>query len=234
MIKRTLQGALFGAVLLVLLATLGARAGYVSVPLTRPDTAAFWQTSRAAGFAAYAALALEVLFGLFLSTGAADRWIARARSVEAHRWLSSVTLALVVAHAAALLGDRFIRFDVLDVLVPFLAPYRPLAVGLGVLAAYAAIVVHASFALRARIGQRAWRALHFLSFAVFFGATTHGLLAGTDSGLTWVRGVYAGSAALVLWLTFYRAGAALSASLEAHLPQIRAKPIHVASQRARP
>jgi len=33
------------------------------------------------------------------------------------------------------------------------------AVGLGVLAAWAAAIVHVSFALRARIGQRAWRAL---------------------------------------------------------------------------
>ncbi len=210
MLKRMVQGALVGVALLALAATVGARFGWVTLPIERPAGHAFWQVSRAAGFAAYAALTLEMLLGLFLSTDLADRWIARARTIELHRWLSATALALTGAHAAALLGDRFIRFDALDVLVPFLAPYRPVAVGLGVLAAYAAAVVHVSFELRSRIGQRAWRAIHTLSFTLYLGATAHGLLAGSDASLPWIRGVYAASAALVLWLTLYRAGAALS------------------------
>lgn len=211
MLKKVFQGVLLGLAVLALAATAGARLGVVALPIDRPAGHAFWQVSRAAGFAAYAALTLEMLLGLFLSTDLADRWIARARTIELHRWLSATALALTAAHAAALVGDRYIRFDALDVLVPFLAPYRPVAVGLGVLAAWAAAIVHVSFALRARIGQRAWRALHGVSFALYLGATAHGLLAGTDSAQPWIRGVYAASAALVLWLTLYRAGAALSA-----------------------
>lgn len=208
MLRRSSQGVLVGLVLLGILATVGSRAGWVSLPFERPEGHAFWRASRAAGFAAYAALSLETVLGLFLSTDLADRWIARARTIELHRWLSATAIALTAAHALALLGDRYIRFDALDVLVPFLAPHRPIAVGLGGLAAYAAIVVHASFALRSRIGQRAWRALHYLSFAAFFAATAHGLLAGTDAGSPWIRATYAAFAVLVLWLTFYRAVAA--------------------------
>lgn len=211
MFRRILQGIALGGLLLVVVATAAARGGWVSLPIVRPEGHAFWQASRAAGFAAHAALTLEVLLGLFLSTDLADRWIARARTLELHRWLSVTALALTLAHALALLGDRFIRFDALDVVVPFLAPYRPIAVGLGILAAYSAVVVHVSFALRSRIGQRTWRALHYLSFAAFLGATAHGLLAGTDSALPWIRAVYAASASLVLWLVFYRAGTAVAA-----------------------
>ncbi len=211
MLKKVSQGVLAGLAVLALAGTAGARLGWVALPIERPAGHAFWQVSRAAGFAAYAALTLEMLLGLFLSTDLADRWIARARTIELHRWLSATALALTFTHAAALLGDRYIRFDALDVLVPFLAPYRSIAVGLGVLAAWAAVIVHVSFELRTRIGQRAWRALHGVSFFLYLGATAHGLLAGTDSGLPWIRGVYAASAALVLWLTLYRAGAALSA-----------------------
>lgn len=210
MVKRSLQGVLVGLAVLVILATLGARAGWVAFPIERPEGHALWQASRAAGFAAYAALTLEIVLGLFLSTDLADRWIDRARTIELHQWLSALALALTGAHALALVGDRFVRFDVLDVMVPFLAPYRPVAVGLGVLGAYAAVVVHASFALRSRIGRRAWRALHYLSFAAFLGATAHGLLAGTDAGLPWIRAAYAAAASVVLWLTFYRVGAALA------------------------
>lgn len=213
MARQVFRGVVIGLFVLVVVAALGARAGWVTVPWPRSQGPGFWQVSRALGFTAYAALALEVLLGLFLSTGLADGWIARARSGEVHRWLSPVALALGGAHAVALLGDGFIRFDVLDLAVPFVAPYRPAAVALGILGLYCAIVVHASFALRSRLGPRAWRALHYLSFAAFAGATAHGLLAGTDSATPWGRAVYAVPTALVLWLVFYRAVSALGAGL---------------------
>lgn len=137
---------------------------------------------------AFVALALDVTFGLFLSTGAADRWISRARSVDVHRWLSSVTLVLVATHALLLMGDGFVRFDVPDALVPFIAPYRPTAVALGVFATYLVIVVQVSLQLRHRIGTRTWRRLHHLTFVVFVLTTAHGVLAGSDSHLAWMRG----------------------------------------------
>ncbi len=182
--------------------------------MSRPSDA-LWHLSRAAGITAYLALTLAVAFGLFLSTGLADRWISRARSVEVHRWLSSVMLGLVGAHAAALLGDRFLRFDVVDVLLPFASRYRPFAVGLGVLAGYTALAVHASFALRARLGTRAWRALHYASFGLYVLATAHGILAGSDAGLPWMGGVYLGSLGVVTVLT----GCRVAAARGAHLPQ---------------
>jgi predicted ferric reductase len=199
-----LRGFAAGAALLAIFAALGARVGFVSLPFERPDGAAPWLASRAAGVTAYVALTLEIVLGLFLSTGAADRWIARARSVEMHRFLSTAALALVAAHALVLLADRFVRFDVLDVAVPFVARYRPFAVGLGLIAAYAAVVVHKSFALRRQIGQRTWRRLHHLSFVVFVLATTHGLLAGSDAQSAWMRALYASSVAVVLALVAYR------------------------------
>ena len=210
--RDVVRGALTGVALLALLGTLGARAGWVALPIERPEGHAFWLASRATGFAAYAALTLEVLLGLLLSTTLADAWIARARTADLHRWLSLGAIGLSFAHGALLLGDRYVRFDALDVLVPFVAPYRTTAVALGVLAAYAALLVHVSSALRARIGTRAWRALHFLSFALYLGATAHGLLAGSDGRATTTRLVYAASAALVLWLTIYRAGSAIAGS----------------------
>ncbi|MFO0592225.1 MAG: ferric reductase-like transmembrane domain-containing protein [Polyangiaceae bacterium] len=205
-----LRGALVGVALLALLGALGARVGWVAVPLERPEGHAFWVASRAAGFAAYAALTLEVVLGLLLSTSLADAWIARARTADLHRWLSLTAIGLGFAHGMLLVGDRYVRFDALDVLIPFVARYRPTAVALGVLAAYAAVIVHVSSALRARIGARAWRALHFLAFALYLAATAHGLLAGSDGRATSTRLVYAASAALVLWLTIYRAGTAIA------------------------
>ena len=150
-----------------------------------------------------------MILGLVLSTRLANRVLAKGAGAELHRWLSPLALALVLGHAAILLADGYIRFDVLDVLVPFASPYRPVAVGIGVLAAYLALVVHASFALRKRIGTRTWRRLHYLSFVALAGAALHAILAGTDTAA--LRAFYAVPLAAVVALIVYRIVAAARA-----------------------
>lgn len=202
--KRIAQGMAIGLGLLALALTVGARAGLFAVNVDRPEGHFFWVLSRASGITAYLSLTLEIALGLLLSTAAGDRLIARGRSVEIHQWLSAVTLWLMVVHGAALLGDRFVGFDLLDVLVPFVAPYERAAVALGVMGAWVGAAVHLSFGLRKRLGQRAWRRLHYAAFLMFWLVTAHGLLAGTDSSGAAARAMYTVCAGLVLWLTFYR------------------------------
>lgn len=161
-----------------------------------------WITSRAAGVTAFLALSLDVAFGLLISTGISDRVIPRARIVEAHRFLSAVTLTLTAVHAGALLGDRFVRFDVLDVLVPFVSRYRPISVGLGLAAAYLVVVIHQSFAWRKRLGAKLWRSLHYASFGAYAAALLHGVSAGTDARA--LSGVYLASGSLIGFLVLYR------------------------------
>jgi len=198
------------------------RRGLVADPLPHLAGTAVWTTSRAAGVTAFAALALDVMFGLCASTGILDRWIPRAASIDVHRWLSGVALALVATHALLLLGDPTLHFDALDVLVPGLAPYRPAAVAVGVLAFHVALVVHASFGWRKRIGVRAWRTLHVASFAVFGAAVAHGLLAGSDGDRVGIRAVYASAGAIVLALTATRlVQKRASSSVRARLAPIR-------------
>lgn len=205
MARRILIGAGLGLALLIVLDAVATRLGLAPGAIPKLAGTAAWTTARAAGVIAFVALTLDVVFGLLVSTGAADRLVPRGRSVEIHRWLSSVALALTAGHAVVLLGDRFVRFDVLDLLVPFLSPYRAVAVGLGILAGYGALVVHLSFGVRRRLGVKTWRRLHFLSFAVFGAALTHGVLAGSDSGRVGMQLLYLGSAALVAGLTLHRA-----------------------------
>lgn len=206
--RAALVGLGLGVATLVVADALAARAGLVAGLVPRADGPGPWVISRAAGVTAFVALSLDVMFGLFLSTGAADRWIPRARSVEVHRWLSSATLALIALHVLALLGDGFARFDILDVFVPFLIGYRPVAVALGSLAAYLALAVHLSFEFRGRIGARAWRRVHHLTFATFVLATGHGILGGSDAEAPWVQVIYAGSVTAVAALGILRAVAA--------------------------
>lgn len=204
MSRRLFAGLLLGLGTLAVLDAIAARAGLAPGALPRLAGTVAWTTSRAAGVTAFVALTLDVLFGLFVSTGAADAHIPRARSVEVHRWLSSVALSLTALHALVLTLDGFVRFDVLDAVVPLASAYRPFAVGLGVLAAWGAATVHGSFRIRRRLGAGTWRKLHYLSFAVFVSALAHGLLAGSDSGSRGMQALYATSAALVAALVLLR------------------------------
>lgn len=179
---------------------LGLGAGFVP---DLPGTAA-WSIARASGITAFLALSLDVVFGLFVSTRAADPLLPRASSTELHRWLSSVALSLTATHLVALLVDPFVGYDVLDLLVPLASGYRPVAVGLGVLAAWGALVVHGSFALRKRLGPKTWRRLHFASFAVYAMALLHGLLAGSDTGRPGVLALYIASGSTVALLVAIR------------------------------
>ena len=194
---------------LVVEATL-VRLGAIADPLTKLAGTAAWTTSRAAGVTAFGALTLDVVFGLFVSTGLVDRWVPRGASVDVHKWLSSVALALVGVHSVALLVDPAVHFDALDALVPGMSSYRAGAIAIGIVAMYGALVVHLSFGWRKRIGVPAWRALHFIAFAVFNGAIVHGLLAGSDAAHHGMRALYAGSGAVVIGLVMVRIAIAMS------------------------
>lgn len=204
MLRDAGRGSLVGLLVIVLADAALARLGVGPGLVPHIEGPAAWLASRAAGITAYVALTLDVAFGLFVSGGLADRWVPRGRSLEAHRWLSGATLAVAGAHALVLLLDGFVRFDVLDLAVPFVAARRTVPIALGVIAVYAIVIVRRSFEWRGRIGARAWRRLHALSFVAFALATMHGLSAGSDAGRPWVRALYLGAAALVVGLTAAR------------------------------
>ncbi len=202
--REFLRGVVLGLVLLALLGAIASRAGWVEISIPRPEGTGPWMLSRATGIAAFIALSLDVILGLFMSTRTGDRWLPRAHTIDLHRWLSPIALALVAGHGLVLLADSYIKFDLLDLLIPFASPFRPFAVGLGVIAAYLTLVVHASFALRRRLGTKTWRRVHYLSFVAFIATTLHAVWAGTDSTHPWIVAVYAIPLVAVGALVAYR------------------------------
>ncbi|MBX6378257.1 MAG: ferric reductase-like transmembrane domain-containing protein [Clostridia bacterium] len=160
-----------------------------------------WYLSRAAGVTGYACLSGAVLLGL----ASASRLLPpRPWSAAWHRALAGLGLFFSGFHALLLLFDRWEPFNWVQILVPLTAPARPAAVGLGTVAFYLLAAVHGSFWLRRRIGGRAWRSLHDAAYPAYGLATLHGIFAGTDTGLPWMRSLYVFSASLTLFLGFYR------------------------------
>jgi sulfoxide reductase heme-binding subunit YedZ len=163
-----------------------------------------WLVERLAGFLAYFAVAGSVVYGLLLSTKILDAIAHRPITFNLHQDLASVGLGLAGVHGALLALDKTVPFSLQQIAVPGLAPYAPVAVAAGQVAFYLMALVIASFYVRRRIGQRAWRVLHYLTFLAFVGATAHGLGAGTDSRSAWAWWIYVGATVAVAFLFSYR------------------------------
>jgi DMSO/TMAO reductase YedYZ heme-binding membrane subunit len=165
----------------------------------------FWITARASGLTAYLLLTLSVLAGLILRSRPLGRAVKASSVMELHRVLALLGLASLGVHGTALLLDKTVRMPVSGLFVPGSSPYRPVSVALGVVAAELMALVVVSFSVRRLTGQRAWRLLHWSTYAIFGLATAHGLLAGSDSAQPWARDIYVGAFGAVAFATAWRA-----------------------------
>lgn len=164
----------------------------------------FWLLARAGGLAAYALLTMSVLAGLVVKSRPFGRALRAATATDLHRTLALLGLGFLSLHGVALVLDSTVHISPAALLVPGLSPYRPVAVAAGVLAAELMVLVYFSFGLRKRIGMKTWRALHWVTYGVFAGATAHGLAAGTDSSRPWALGLYLGAVGAVALATAWR------------------------------
>jgi predicted ferric reductase len=165
---------------------------------------AFWTASRLTAFLAYLAFAGSVAYGLGMSSGLIDALVGRFVSFTLHQDLAFAGLAFTAAHVFLLLGDTFIGFNVVTLLVPGLSPYRTLPVAVGQIAMWAALAFILSFYVRGVIGPKLWRSLHTFSIVVFVLATIHGLYAGSDSRMDPIWWVYIGVTLIIVFLAAYR------------------------------
>jgi predicted ferric reductase len=163
-----------------------------------------WYISRSAGTVAYLLLAGSTIWGLLLSTKIIKEMVPAALSLAMHNILSWLAVAFTGAHALALLFDNYFTYTLPDLTIPFIGPYQPGWVGLGIIDLYLMLLTTISFQFRKQIGQNRWRRLHYLTFAVFILATVHGLMAGTDSSKPGMQALYLGSGLAVFFLTNYR------------------------------
>jgi predicted ferric reductase len=143
-----------------------------------------WYAERSAGIVAYLLLSATVVLGVSMSAHWRLAW-PRFALEEIHRFVSILTGVFIAMHGLGLLLDRVVPFSLLQVLVPFTSSYRPFDVGLGIASAELLAAVAVTNALRRQIPYRVWRRVHYLTIAVWLGATGHVLLTGTDRQEAW-------------------------------------------------
>jgi predicted ferric reductase len=185
-----------------------------------------WYITRASGLMAYVLLWLSTAWGLAVSSKIFDRLLHRTFTYDYHQVLSLLSVGFLLLHMGVLLFDRYMPYSVSQLLVPFISPYRPLWVGVGVIAFYLIVLVTVTFYFRGRIGMRAFRVIHMLSLLGYLGGLAHSVFAGTDSVLPATQLFYIGTFLVTVFLLAYWVLIALQRRLATILAPARAPVRH--------
>jgi sulfoxide reductase heme-binding subunit YedZ len=148
---------------------------------------ALWFATRGTGVVSLVLLTAIVVLGV----AGATRWRSTRwpRFVVAglHRNLSLLVLVFIALHVLTTVADGYAPISLLNAVLPFSSPYRPVWLGLGAVAFDLLLALTITSLLRARIGYGRWRALHWLAYASWPIALVHGLGTGTDARVGWMQ-----------------------------------------------
>jgi DMSO/TMAO reductase YedYZ heme-binding membrane subunit len=106
----------------------------------------------------------------------------RLAGVALHRSLSLLALAFLAVHIITAVIDSYVDISPLATVVPFSSNFEPLWVGLGTVAVDLLLAVTVTSLLRARLGWRIWRTVHWLAYACWPVAVLHGITMGSGTG----------------------------------------------------
>ncbi|MGZ6998623.1 MAG: ferric reductase-like transmembrane domain-containing protein [Acidimicrobiia bacterium] len=157
-----------------------------------------WYVARASGIVTWGLLVASMVWGVLYATRALGRRASSWWLLGVHRFLGALVVLFTAVHVIALVADNFVHFGVADVLVPFVAQWRTLPVGLGVIGMYLLVAIEATSLVRSRLPYRVWRALHLASYGLFALATIHALASGTDTRAVFSDGLAVALGALAI------------------------------------
>ncbi|MGX9792349.1 ferric reductase-like transmembrane domain-containing protein [Mycobacterium sp. MMS18-G62] len=158
---------------------------------------ALWALGRGTGITALAFLTISMALGIATRSGRSLIALPRFAVADVHRFAALAGTLLVVLHMALLFLDPYAQLRLIDFVVPFLGAYRPLWQGLGTLAFDVLVVVTLTSLLRHRLGVRAFRVVHWISYALWPIALAHALGNGTDADRGWFL-IFAGCCAAIV------------------------------------
>lgn len=176
----------------------------IAALLGRSPSPITWYLARAAGIMLYLLAWTAVVTGLGLTTALFDRWPGRGMVFSLHAFATNLTYGFLALHLLSLAADTKVRFSLQQLLVPFASGWREPWTGFGILAGALFLLVGVSFSLKRFIGQRVWRALHWLTFPLYLLALLHGIGAGSDTRTPWMAVLYLATGAAVVLLVSYR------------------------------
>jgi hypothetical protein len=163
-----------------------------------------WYVTRATGVVSLLLLTAAVVLGVLSALRwRTTRW-PRFATVDAHRNLTLLSIAFVAVHVVTTVADGYAPIGLVDAVVPFVSPYRPLWLGLGTVAFDLLLALVATSLLRTAVPARLWRALHWTAYASWPVALVHSFGTGSDARTGWLAAIGIGSLAAVALATLAR------------------------------
>lgn len=162
-----------------------------------------WFATRGAGIVSLLLFTAVVGLGVMTSVRWHARQWPRFLTAEVHRRIALLSVVFLALHIVTAVIDPFASLGWISALVPFASSYRPLWLGLGVVSLDLLLAVVVTSLLRARVGRRAWRVVHWTAYASWPLALAHGIGTGSDASAPWMLGIDAAClgivAAAVAW-----------------------------------
>lgn len=164
-----------------------------------------WIAGRTLGLAAYVALWVMVVLGIWLRHPLRHRWplIHPETRLRAHAALGAATVVLVAGHLVSLAADKYAGVGWKGALLPGFSHYRTVPVALGVVSLYAILAISATAGLAGRMIGRGWLPVHQIATFTFAAVWFHGVLSGTDTPAFRAGYTVTGAAVAVLAATRY-------------------------------
>ncbi len=152
---------------------------------------ALWALGRGTGVVALLMFTLTVVLGIVTRSGRSVAGLGRFGLNELHRTAALTGVGLIAVHLTSLFFDPYAQLKLVDFLVPFVGTYRPFYLGLGTVAVDLLAVITVVSLLRNTVGPHVFKAVHWLTYALWPVALVHGLGTGTDAGSLWMEAVAA-------------------------------------------
>ena len=90
----------------------------------------FWYLSRGTALVGFVLLWLSMILGIIITNRLARLWPGGPAAYDLHQYVSLVGLGFGFFHPLILLGDRYLKATLMEILLPFtMGQYHPLWVG---------------------------------------------------------------------------------------------------------
>ena len=179
---------------------------------------ALWYASRATGVVALLLLTGVLVLGIIVSSQGRLPGLPRFGATSLHRSVSLLAVVFVAVHVATAIADPFVSIGIAAAVVPFVSHYEPLWLGLGAVSIDVMLALVVTSLLRARIGRRVWRAVHWLAYVSWPVAVAHSVGSSTDLQHGWLLYLTIACGAAVAIAIAWRVTQALRATPPAARP----------------
>jgi methionine sulfoxide reductase heme-binding subunit len=144
------------------------------------QSTALWYASRATGVVTLVLFTVVVLLGILVNRQGRLPGLPRFAVTGLHRSISLLAAVFLAIHVLTAIADPYVTIRLIAAVVPFTSSYQPFQVGLGAIALDLIAALIITSLLRAHIGRRLWRAVHWLAYVSYPVAVLHGVTNAKD------------------------------------------------------